>query len=131
MRGDPVSSSIMLSFVGSLWKAVIRAYPGPPPHRFRETVASPADSQGQRGCCDRLADRGLPICGVRALIRKLGETKTVLLSTHILQEVQAVCDRVVLINESRLVFDGPTDELGDEGTAMEEKFRELTGAAMA
>jgi ABC-2 type transport system ATP-binding protein len=67
--------------------------------------------------------------GVRELIRKLGETKTVLLSTHILQEVQAVCDRVLLINEGRLVFDGPREKLGAEGAAMERRFRELTGHA--
>jgi len=66
--------------------------------------------------------------GVRQLIRSLGETKTVMLSTHILQEVQAVCDRVILINDGRIVLDGPTSELGTEGTAMEQKFHELTGA---
>ncbi len=44
--------------------------------------------------------------GVRDLIQKLGETKTVLLSTHILQEVHAVCSRVVLISEGILVFEG-------------------------
>ncbi|MCH2210862.1 MAG: ATP-binding cassette domain-containing protein [Fuerstiella sp.] len=65
--------------------------------------------------------------GVRDLIRRMGETKTVLLSTHILQEVQAVCDRVILINNGRIVFDGPTSELGSEGSAMEQKFHELTG----
>ena len=67
--------------------------------------------------------------GLRELITKLGESKTVLLSTHILQEVKAVCSRVVLINEGRLVFDGPTSDLGTESSAMEEKFRELTMAA--
>ena len=66
--------------------------------------------------------------GVRDLIRSLGKTKTVLLSTHILQEVHAVCDRVILINDGRIVFDGPTADLGGEGTAMEQKFHELTGA---
>ncbi|MEC7356206.1 MAG: ATP-binding cassette domain-containing protein [Planctomycetota bacterium] len=68
--------------------------------------------------------------GVRELILQLGETKTVLLSTHILQEVYAVCSRVVLISEGRLVFDGSRDELGDEGQAMEEKFRSLTATAV-
>ena len=63
---------------------------------------------------------------VREMIRGLAVNKTVLLSTHILQEVHAVCDRVLLINEGRLVFDGPTAELGTEGTEMEERFRELT-----
>ena len=66
--------------------------------------------------------------GVRALIRSLGETKTVLLSTHILQEVHAVCDRVILINDGRIVLDGPTAELGTEGVAMEQTFHKLTGA---
>jgi ABC-2 type transport system ATP-binding protein len=63
---------------------------------------------------------------VRQMIRSLGETKTVLLSTHILQEVHAVCSRVILINEGQLIFDGPTRQLGGEGTEMEERFRELT-----
>ncbi len=66
--------------------------------------------------------------GVRELIVSLGKTKTVLLSTHILQEVHAVCSRVVMINEGRLIFDGPTDQLGTHSDAMEGKFRELTVA---
>ncbi len=66
--------------------------------------------------------------GVRDLIQKLGQTKAVLLSTHILQEVHAVCSRVIVISEGRLVFDGPREELGSEGTAMEQKFRQLTAA---
>ena len=62
---------------------------------------------------------------VRALIRQLAETKTVLLSTHILQEVEAVSDRVILINEGRIVFDGtPAAMAGSEG--LEEAFRRLT-----
>jgi ABC-2 type transport system ATP-binding protein len=64
--------------------------------------------------------------GVRQLIRSLGSKKTVLLSTHILQEVHAVCDRVLLIHDGQLVFDGPTTDLGTEGVAMENRFRELT-----
>lgn len=67
--------------------------------------------------------------GVRRLIESLAETKTILLSTHILREVHAVCSRVLLINEGRLVFDGPTSELGTEDSAIEEKFHELTFAA--
>lgn len=67
--------------------------------------------------------------GVRDLIRSLGETKTVLLSTHILQEVRAVCSRVLLINEGRLVLDGPVDELKGSQDQMEDRFRELTAAA--
>jgi ABC-2 type transport system ATP-binding protein len=48
---------------------------------------------------------------VRALIRQLGQQKTLILSTHIMQEVQAVCDRVIIINQGRLVADAPIGEL--------------------
>ena len=47
------------------------------------------------------------LVGIRKLIRQLGETKTVLLSTHVLQEVEELCNRVVLIDKGRIVFDGP------------------------
>ena len=43
---------------------------------------------------------------VRETIRKLGQSKTILLSTHILQEVEAMANRVLFIDEGRLVFDG-------------------------
>ena len=68
---------------------------------------------------------------VRELIRTLGETKTVLLSTHILQEVQAVAGRVVLINAGRVVFDGAPDGLLDYGADYDEAFYALTGGARA
>jgi len=64
----------------------------------------------------------------RQLIRDLGKTKTILLSTHILQEVRAVCSRVILINEGHLVFDGPIDEMEGSEQDMEAKFRTLTEA---
>ena len=48
---------------------------------------------------------------VRALIRKLGQTKAVVLSTHILEEVEAVCSRAIIINKGRVVFDGTPVEL--------------------
>lgn len=67
--------------------------------------------------------------GVRELITSLGETKTILLSTHILREVQAVCSRVVLVNQGRLVFDGPVDEMAGTEAEMEDRFRELTVTA--
>ena len=67
--------------------------------------------------------------GVRELITELAQTKTILLSTHILQEVRAVCSRVILVSNGRLVFDGATAELGDSEVAMEEKFRSLTSVA--
>ena len=64
---------------------------------------------------------------VRTLIRKLGESKTVLLSTHILQEVEAVADRVVLINAGRVVFDGLPSEMAERGRNIDEAFYILTG----
>ena len=67
--------------------------------------------------------------GVRELITELAKTKTILLSTHILQEVRAVCPRVVMINNGRIVFDGPTTDLGSSEVEMEEKFRSLTSVA--
>lgn len=48
---------------------------------------------------------------IRALIRSYGKDKTVLLSTHIMQEVQAMCDHVVIINKGVLVADTPVSEL--------------------
>ena len=64
---------------------------------------------------------------VRGLIRELGRTKTVLLSTHILQEVAAVADRVILITDGRIVFDGPPSGMMEGRQSMEEAFYELTG----
>jgi ABC-2 type transport system ATP-binding protein len=62
---------------------------------------------------------------VRQLIRSLGETKTILLSTHILAEVSAVCSRVILIHNGRVVFDGTVDEMAVGGD-LETRFRKLT-----
>lgn len=67
------------------------------------------------------------ILGVRETMRRLGEEKTILLSTHILQEVRAMCSRVILINEGRVVFDGPLVELESNGRTLELAFAELTG----
>ena len=51
------------------------------------------------------------ITEVRELIKGISKEKTVILSTHIMQEVQAICDKVVIINEGKIVADGPLDEL--------------------
>ena len=48
---------------------------------------------------------------IRALIKRLGQDKTVIFSTHIMQEVQAICDRVIIINRGKLVADDPIDLL--------------------
>ena len=65
---------------------------------------------------------------VRETIRKLGQSKTVLLSTHILQEVEAMTNRVLFINEGRLIYDGSIKELTKDGRPLDQHFRELTAA---
>jgi len=65
---------------------------------------------------------------VRDLIKDLSNTKTILLSTHILREVEAVASHVVFIFNGRIVFDGTVEEMAASGD-MEEKFRELTTSA--
>ena len=66
------------------------------------------------------------IVGVRQLIRELGKSKTILVSTHILQEVGPVADRVLFIHDGRIVFDGPPAKLGADGPALEAQFHRLT-----
>jgi ABC-2 type transport system ATP-binding protein len=48
---------------------------------------------------------------IRALIKQIGKEKTVIFSTHIMQEVQAICDRVLIINRGKLVANDPIDRL--------------------
>jgi ABC-2 type transport system ATP-binding protein len=54
------------------------------------------------------------IVEIRHLIRQLGRAKTVVLSTHILSEVQATCDRVIIINEGKIVADGTPEKLQED-----------------
>lgn len=61
----------------------------------------------------------------RKNIKELTASKTILLSTHILQEVEAVADRVILIHNGRLSFDGTPDELKEDGS-LEKPFYRLT-----
>jgi ABC-2 type transport system ATP-binding protein len=63
---------------------------------------------------------------VREAIRRLGLKKTILLSTHILQEVEAIANRVLFIDEGLLKFDGPSAELTKNGRTLAERFHELT-----
>lgn len=63
---------------------------------------------------------------VRQTIRNLGEDKTILLSTHILQEVQAMASRVILINEGRKVYDGDLSGLDPEGKGLDDAFARMT-----
>ncbi|MFB5761700.1 ABC transporter ATP-binding protein [Paenibacillus medicaginis] len=55
------------------------------------------------------------ILEIRQLIRELGEQHTVLLSTHILPEVSTLCNRVLIINQGKLVLDGSPDSIGGRG----------------
>ena len=50
---------------------------------------------------------------IRQLIRSLGDEKTVIFSTHIMQEVQAICDRVLIIDQGKMVLDKPIAYLND------------------
>jgi ABC-2 type transport system ATP-binding protein len=71
---------------------------------------------------------------VRELIRRLGGERAIVLSTHILEEVEAVCTRAVIINEGRIVFDGTPGELDGKAPAgvtrnlLDHVFRELTSS---
>ncbi|MCL1813587.1 MAG: ATP-binding cassette domain-containing protein [Treponema sp.] len=73
------------------------------------------------------------IIEIRSLIKKLGKSKTVILSTHILQEVEAICSRVLILNEGRIAAQGTPEEIAGtlkgvntwelilKGTDMQEK----------
>ncbi|MCF2489935.1 ATP-binding cassette domain-containing protein [Dyadobacter sp. CY347] len=63
---------------------------------------------------------------IRDVIRNAGKDKTVLFSTHIMQEVEALCDRVIIINKGKVVSDSSLDELRKTGDSLEEIFRTLT-----
>ncbi|MEI6411467.1 MAG: gliding motility-associated ABC transporter ATP-binding subunit GldA [Bacteroidota bacterium] len=56
------------------------------------------------------------IVEIRQLIKDLGREKTVILSTHILGEVEAVCDRAIIINKGKLVADAPIEQLKQQFT---------------
>jgi ABC-2 type transport system ATP-binding protein len=60
---------------------------------------------------------------VRNVIRELGRTKAIIFSTHILEEVDAVCTRAIIIDRGRIVASGTPDELG---RPLDEVFRRLT-----
>jgi len=68
---------------------------------------------------------------VRETIRKLGQSKTILLSTHILQEVEAMAGRVLFIDEGRLVFDGSIRQLTADGKPLDHHFRRLSSGVAA
>lgn len=64
---------------------------------------------------------------IRKLIRELGRAHTVILSSHILSEVQAVCQKVLVLSKGKLAASGTLEELTAGGKSLEEVFLELTG----
>ena len=64
---------------------------------------------------------------IRKLIRELGKTHTVILSSHILSEVQAVCQQVLILSKGELAASGTLEELTAGDRSLEEVFMELTG----
>ncbi|MBN9379343.1 MAG: gliding motility-associated ABC transporter ATP-binding subunit GldA [Chitinophagaceae bacterium] len=71
------------------------------------------------------------IIEIRDTIKKLGQNKTVLFSSHILQEVEALCDRVIIINKGKLIADSPLGQLRktNQGNAVRVAFKETLDAA--
>ena len=63
---------------------------------------------------------------IRKLIKEVGKNKTIILSTHIMQEVEAICDRVIIINKGKLVADDTLENLKSGGATLEQVFRKLT-----
>jgi ABC-2 type transport system ATP-binding protein len=75
---------------------------------------------------------------IRSLIKEVGKEKTVLLSTHIMQEVEDMCSRVIIINNGEIVLDSPTSELNSlaksnivhvefEGEVSEKVLKQIAG----
>jgi ABC-2 type transport system ATP-binding protein len=63
---------------------------------------------------------------IRALIKTVGKNKTVIFSTHIMQEVESICERVIILNKGKIVADDSLKNLTSTGKDMEQVFSELT-----
>ena len=66
------------------------------------------------------------IIEIRELIREIGKDTTIILSTHIMQEVEALCSRVILLNKGEIVADQPIEEFKGQYQNLEEAFQALT-----
>lgn len=66
------------------------------------------------------------IIEIRNVIRKIGQEKTVILSTHIMQEVEALCSRVILIHQGNIIQDSPIEEFKGRYKNLEEAFAVYT-----
>lgn len=69
------------------------------------------------------------IIEIREVIRQEGKDKTVIFSSHILQEVEAICDRILIIHKGNLVANTSLHALREQGKKLETLFRELTANA--
>ena len=63
---------------------------------------------------------------IRSFIKSIGRERTVMLSTHIMQEVEAMCDRVVMIKEGKIVADENLEKFVNDKGGLEEAFKKLT-----
>lgn len=65
---------------------------------------------------------------IRALIKELGKNKTIVISTHIMQEVEAICDDIIIINKGKIVANSSLDVLKEQhaSKSLEEIFKKLT-----
>ncbi|MBC8343336.1 MAG: gliding motility-associated ABC transporter ATP-binding subunit GldA, partial [Bacteroidetes bacterium] len=66
------------------------------------------------------------VVDIRELIIEIGKTKTVILSSHIMQEVQAMCNRIIIINKGKIVADDSTDSLvkkSEKGILIQLEFK--------
>ncbi|MDR8392819.1 ATP-binding cassette domain-containing protein [Aliifodinibius sp. S!AR15-10] len=68
------------------------------------------------------------IAEIRSLIKEIGKEKTVMLSSHILKEVEATCDRILIINKGKLVADGSTQELRQRAKGANQLLVQIRGA---
>jgi ABC-2 type transport system ATP-binding protein len=71
------------------------------------------------------------IVQVRETLMRIAQEKTILLSTHILQEVEAMAQRVIMINEGRLMYDGSAKGLIERHGSLDKAFHSLTAATAA
>lgn len=69
------------------------------------------------------------IVEIRSLIRSIGTDRTVLFSTHIMQEVELLCDRVIVLNKGTIVADEGIAQLKKRGDSLEAVFQQLTSSA--
>ncbi|MBW8361684.1 MAG: ATP-binding cassette domain-containing protein [Kaistella sp.] len=66
------------------------------------------------------------IIEIRNVIKEIGKEKTVILSTHIMQEVEALCSRVILIHNGNIIQDSPVEEFKGKFESLEEAFTSYT-----